>query len=232
MDRAPVSHQPQHAVYSPEGTAPTASAPRYRTVIGAVSLIVAPAVMSVGDLMHPPESWDSAAQVAIVVQAPGRWYLAHLLLVVGMLLFVPGVLTLTDVAGSRKPRMGYAARVLMLVGVAALSAVITFEMLLGRFVASGADQTSAVSLLMTFMSGPVFAALVPGLLAFFVGSGLAVGAIAPVAGPMRWPALLYALGAALIFGEIASAIVLLSQIGNVLIWVAGIGFARALLRSR
>jgi hypothetical protein len=39
---------------------------RYRTVIGAASLIVAPALMSVGDLMHPHESWDPAAQVAIV----------------------------------------------------------------------------------------------------------------------------------------------------------------------
>ena len=45
---------------------------RYRTVIGAASLIVAPTFMSVGDLMHPHESWDAAAQVAIVAESASR----------------------------------------------------------------------------------------------------------------------------------------------------------------
>ena len=67
---------------------------RYRTAIGAASLIVAPAFMSVGDLMHPHESWDAAAQVAMIAQSASRWYVAHLLLFVGMLLFVPGILAL------------------------------------------------------------------------------------------------------------------------------------------
>ena len=53
---------------------------RYRTVIGAASLVVAPAFMSVGDLMHPHETWDAAAQVAIVAESTSRWYVAHLLL--------------------------------------------------------------------------------------------------------------------------------------------------------
>ena len=56
---------------------------RYHTVIGAASLIVGPTLMSVGDLFHPPESWDSVAQVAIVVAAASRWYAAHLLLFIG-----------------------------------------------------------------------------------------------------------------------------------------------------
>jgi hypothetical protein len=46
------------------------------------------------------------------------------------------------------------------------------------------------------------------------------------------PALGFALGAILIMGEIILAKVLLSQIGNIMILVAGTGFARSLLRSR
>ncbi len=205
---------------------------RYRAVIGATSLIVGPALMSVGDLFHPPENWDSAAQVAILAASASRWYAAHLLLFVGMLLFVPGILALTNVVADRRPAAGYAARLLLLASVGALSAVFVFEMVLGRFVSQGADHAAAVALLDTFQSAAVFGALLPGLLAFFIGTALAVVPLASPAGPFRLPALGFALGAILIMGEIILAEVLLSQIGNITILVAGIAFARLLLRGR
>ena len=173
---------------------------RYRTVIGAVSLIVAPALMSVGDLMHPHDLGDPAAQVAIVAESASRWYLAHLLLFVGMLVFVPGILALSEMAAKRRPAAGYAARVLLVVSVGALSAVFVCEMLLGRFVSQGADQAAAVALFATFQSGAVLGALMPGLFAFFVGTALFVTPLAITTGPYRWPALCFALGALLILG--------------------------------
>jgi hypothetical protein len=203
---------------------------RYRTVLGAASLVLGPGLMSLGDVMHPAEDLDAAAQVAIVAQSAGRWYSAHLLLFVGLLLLVPGLLSLSAVAMDRKPRAGYAARVLLLASVGAFSAVFAFEMLIGRFISKGADQATAVVLLETFQSG-VFVALAPGLLAFFIGTGLAVMSLASAAGPFRWPALGLALGAVLILGEIILAEVRLSQIGNLVSLAAGIAFARALLRS-
>lgn len=202
----------------------------YRTVIGATSLIVGPALMSIGDLLHPAEDARPTVQVAIVAQAPTRWFVAHLLLFVGILLLVPGLLALTKVAMDRRPRMGYAARLLLLASVGAFGAVFGFEMTLGSFTAKGGDQATAVALLKTFQSN-VFVALVPGLLAFFIGIGLAVISLASAAGPFRWPALGLALGAALILGEIILAEVRLSQIGNLVSLAAGIAFARALLRS-
>ena len=205
---------------------------RYRTVIGATSLIVAPALMSVGDLMHPHESWDAAAQVAIVAESASRWYMAHLLLFVGMLVFAPGILALSEVVAKRRPGAGYAARVLLVVSVGALSAVFVCEMLLGRFVSQGADHATAVALFETFQSGAVLGALMPGLLAFFIGTALFVTPLASSTGPFRWPALCFGLGAILIMGEIILAEVLLSQIGNILILVAGTAFAWLLLRSR
>ena len=205
---------------------------RYRTVIGATSLMVGPALMSVGDLFHPPEKWEPAAQVAILAESASRWYVAHLLLFVGMLLFIPGILALTKVAADRRPAAGYAARLLLLASVGALSAVFVFEMLLGRFISEGADQAAAVVLLQAFQSAEVFGALVPGLLAFFIGTGLSVMSLASAADPFRWPALGFGLGASLILAEIILAEVLLSQIGNIVIFVAGIAFARVLLRGR
>jgi hypothetical protein len=204
----------------------------YRTVIGATSLVVGPALMSVGDLFHPAETWATADQVAIVAQSASRWYTAHLLLFVGMLLLVPGILILTRVAMDRRPATGYAARVLMLASVGAFSAVFVFEMLLGRFIAEGADRAAAVILLQTFQSTQVFVALLPGLLAFFVGTALAVISLMSAGDTFRWPALGFGLGAILILGEIILADVLLSQIGNIVILVAGVAFAVLLLRRR
>ncbi len=204
---------------------------RYRTVIEATSLILGPALMSVGDLFHPPETWEPAEQVAILADSASRWYVAHLLLFVGMLLLVPGFLALTKVAADRRPAAGYAARLLLLISVGAFSAVFVFEMLLGCFIAGGADQSAAVALLETSQSPGIFMALLPGLLAFFIGTALTVMSVASTPGPFRWPALAFALGASLILGEIILAEVLLSQIGNIIILVAGIGFARVLLRG-
>ena len=208
-----------------------AAPPGYQTIIGATSLIVGPALMSIGDLFHPAETYAVATQVAIVAQSASRWYAAHLLLFVGMLLLVPGLLALTKVARDRRPAAGYAARLLLLASVGAFSAVFVFEMLLGRFISNGADPAAAVLLLETFQS-EIFVALVPGLLAFFVGTALAVMSLASEAGPFRLPALGFALGAILILGEIILAEVRLSQIGNIVILVAGIAFAWLLLRGR
>jgi hypothetical protein len=97
---------------------------------------------------------------------------------------------------------------------------------------SGADQAAAVALLEAFQSPAIFGALLPGLLAFFIGTGLSVASLVSPASPFRWPALLLGLGALLIMGEIILAQVLLSQIGNILILVAGTGFARLLLREQ
>jgi len=207
------------------------AAPGYRRAIAVASLIVGPLLMSVGDLIHPPEDWATAVQVALVVEAPTRWYAAHLLLFVGLLLFVPGIAAIGRLAASRRPRAGYAAGILLFVSVGALSGVFVFEMLLGRFISEGANQADAVALLDTFQSPAVFAALVPGLLAFFAGTGLAVFALASSDGPFRWPALALGLGACLIMAEIISAQVLLSQIGNIVMLVAGVGFARVLMRA-
>lgn len=205
---------------------------RSQTVVGATSLIVGPALMSVGDLFHPAESMDASTQVAIVAAAASRWYGAHLLLLAGMLLLVPGILTLTGVAGERRPVAGHVARVLILASVGAFSAVFVFEMLLGRFLSEGADPSSAIALLETFQSSEIFLVLVPGLLAFFVGTAFLVFALASRAGPFRWPAIAFAAGAALVLAEIVSATVLLSQIGNVVMCLASAAFAWLVLRDR
>ena len=207
-------------------------APEYRTRLGAASAVVGPALMSLGDLFHPAESWDPSVQVEILTDSASRWYAAHLLLFIGMLLFVPGILEVSRLGAGRRPVAAYAARILLVISVGALSAVFAFEMLLGRFVSEGAGHAAAVTLLETFQSAQLSAVLGPALLAFFVGVALFVRSLAPLTPSLRWPAYAFAFGAILILGEIVLAVVLLSQIGNILILVGGIGFARVLLRGQ
>ena len=111
-----------------------------------------------------------------------------------------------------------------------LSSVFTFEMLLGRVIAEGGDPATAVALLQTFQSTEVFLAILPGLLTFFVGTSCFVVSLSARADPFRWPALGFAVGAALILGEIILAEVLLSQVGNIVILMAGTSFAWLLLQ--
>jgi hypothetical protein len=193
----------------------------YRTRIAAASLVVGPLLMTIGDLFHPEERMDSADQIAILVDHASRWYAAHLLLLIGMLLAIPGLLALASLTAERKPAAGYVARILVLIGVAAFASIFVGEMLIGRFVTDGADAATATALLDTMFSGPMVAAVGPGALAFFVGTATFAIPLWIAGGRLRWIAALYSIGALLILGEIVSAQVILSQIGNFLILCGG-----------
>jgi hypothetical protein len=133
-----------------------------------------------------------------------------------MMLFIPGLLALSALTGARKPAVGYAARILILVGTAAISSVFVGEMLIGRFVLDGADPAAATDLLESMFSGPILAAVGPAMLAFFVGTAVFAIPLIQAGGGLRWAAGAILIGVLLILAEILSAQVLLSQIGNVL----------------
>jgi hypothetical protein len=195
------------------------SAPRnYRTLIAAASLVAGPLLMAIGDLFHPEERMAPPEQIAILVDHPSRWYLAHLLLFVGMMLFIPGILALADLTGARKPAAGHAARILILMGTAALTSIFVGEMLVGRFVLDGADPATATDLLESMFSGPMLAAVGPATLAFFVGTAAFAIPLMRAGGRLGGAAALILSGALLVLAEILSAQVILSQIGNILVF--------------
>ena len=202
---------------------------RYRKAIAAASLVVGPLLMSVGDLLHPEERWDAAGQAAIIFEQSSRWYVAHLLLFIGLLLFIPGILALTRLTSEQRPTAGYAGQILLMIGTGAFCAVFVCEMFIGRYVSDGADLSAAAALLDTFQSGWVLGALLPGFAAFFGGIAVTTIALVKIGGRLRWPALVLGVGAFLILAEIITAKVLLSQIGNVVILAASVTFAWQIL---
>src|SRR4026209_1675339 len=97
---------------------PLDAARKTERVMTSVSLVLGPLLMSIGDLLHPEERMLPAEQIAIVIDHASRWYAAHLLLYVGMLLFIPGFLGLSNLTARLKPVQGYLARMLMMIGAA------------------------------------------------------------------------------------------------------------------
>jgi len=203
----------------------------YRTLIAAASLILGPLLMTIGDLFHPEERMDPAEQIAILADHASRWYAAHLLLFIGMMVFIPGLLALTSLAAERKPAAGHAARILILIGTAAIAAVFVGEMLVGRFVLDGAERAAATDLLNSMFSGPIVAAVGPAMLAFFVGTAVSAIPLMRTGRPIRWPAALFLLGVLFVLAEILSAQVVLSQIGNILVFCGGAATAWLILRG-
>jgi hypothetical protein len=200
-----------------EASMAISSAPRdWRTLIAAASLITGPLLMTIGDLLHPEERMAPSEQIAILVDNASRWYTAHLLLFVGIILFIPGLLALSALTAARKPAVGYAARILILVGAAALASIFVGEMLVGRFVLDGADPAAATDLLESMFSGPILAAVGPAMLAFFVGTAAFAIPLIRTRSRLGWAAATILIGTFLILAEILSAQVILSQLGNIL----------------
>ena len=198
--------------------ASSSAPPDYRTLIAATSLIAGPLLMAIGDLLHPEERMAAHEQIAILVGHAARWYTAHLLLFVGIILFIPGLLALSAIAGARKPAAGYASRILVLMGTAALASIFMGEMLVGRFVMDGADPAAATALLESMFSGPMVAAVGPAMLAFFAGTVVFAIALFQAGGRAAWAASIILVGVLLVLAEILTAQVVLSQVGNVLVF--------------
>ena len=191
------------------------------STIASVSLVTGPLIMAIGDLLHPQESSDVNQQVAIVVDHADRWYQAHLLLFVGFVLFIPGLLSLAGVLAARWPRTGNTARVLIMMGAAGLSAIFVSEMVAGRLGLVGPEATK--NLFNALFSAQVAIPVFTIGLGFFIGSIMLALRLISGSRRLRWSALILLVGLLCIVAEIISSQVVLSQVGNVLVWVGSTG---------
>jgi hypothetical protein len=207
------------------------SAPRNFRTFTAASLVAGPFLMATGDLLHPAERMAPPEQIAILVDHASRWYTAHLLLFVGIVLFIPGLLALAALTRARRPVAGYAARILILMGTAAFASIFVGEMLVGQYVLDGASPEAATDLLESMFSGPILAAVGPAMLAFFVGTAAFAIPLMRTGSRVGGAAAIILLGALLVLAEILSAQVILSQIGNILVFCGSATAAWLILQS-
>lgn len=115
---------------------------RLRKALCGSCLIVAPALLLVGGLLHPTETTDPVRQYEIISSSADRWELSHWFITVSMLLMVGAVLGLAHLLHEQRPAEGIIGGAVALIGVLALFAVAAAETVvvteLGRSRAAGA----------------------------------------------------------------------------------------------
>lgn len=112
----------------------------FKTICGSC-LILAPAVLLVGGVLHPEETTDAARQFEIIGDNLGRWELAHWLIAGSMVLMTGVVVGLAHLLHEYRPAEGIVGGAATMVGVLALFAVASAEAaIVPQIGGSGDDQ--------------------------------------------------------------------------------------------
>lgn len=118
----------------------------------AFSLVVAPALFLVDNLIHPKEyeRGNQAQQLEAIADAYGRWQLAHVLALLSVVVFVGVVVGLAFVAARRDPRLAVGAGALALAGLVGFGSVVAIDGfawgILGEVSTKGDAATAATAL--------------------------------------------------------------------------------------
>jgi GNAT superfamily N-acetyltransferase len=188
-------------------TQPRLGSRRLYQRLAAGSLMVAPLVLLAGELLHPPFQRDPAQQLAVAAANPDRWYLGHLLSLIGFALLVPAILGLTQLVGQQRAALADLGGTLALLGVLAASGLLSIDGFgVWQMAQPAADPAEMAALLDRILTSPGMLTL------YLVSLASAVGLLVLVVGLYRaqvvpaWTAGLVAIGVAVWFtGEAAAS---------------------------
>jgi hypothetical protein len=189
-----------------------------------LAMILAPVVLAVGLAIHPPESPQGATLLQTVVDNADRWNLAHLLVLVGFVLFIPVILELMRLLRQRAPWSGLIGGALALVGVVGGGIILGADAVaLSAFATVPADQRAGVVPGVQALLD--FKALGPLILLFLcLGAGLlvlAIGLFVTRAAP-RWACAAIGVGGVLLVAIVSDPI-LATGAGLLLLGLGPIG---------
>jgi hypothetical protein len=99
----------------------------FRRLVAGFCLIAAPAALLIGALLHPQSQDDTAAHLAVVGESPGRYYLAHAIILAGLVLFLPAILGLMHLLRERATAFGHVGGGLVIIGLFGAAAVVAVD---------------------------------------------------------------------------------------------------------
>jgi hypothetical protein len=99
----------------------------FRRLVAGFCLIAAPAVLLIGALLHPQSKDDTAAHLAVVGESPGRYYVAHAIILAGLVLFLPAILGLMHLLRERATAVGHVGGGLVILGLFGAAAVVAVD---------------------------------------------------------------------------------------------------------
>src|SRR5215204_2798827 len=82
-----------------------------------VSMILAWLLFALGFAIHPPQSTSGAEQLRVIVATSGRWDLAHVLILVSLVLFIPVVVGVMGFLQQRGAWLGLIGGAFVAIGV-------------------------------------------------------------------------------------------------------------------
>lgn len=185
-----------------------------RRRLGGAALVAAPLVVLAAAALHPREVTDAARQLDIVASGLNRWYVAHLLYIVGFALFVPAVLAMGRRLRVSAPRLELWGTSLTVVGLVASAGLVATEGFGAWQLAQAPDRSGATATFDHLVhSAGVFVPL--GVVGLAVPAGLIVLAVGlgRTASVAAWAARALGAGAVLLAVGLASAILPVLVVG-------------------
>lgn len=174
-----------------------------RQVAGA-AMIVAPPVFVIAELLHARFQTEAAKQLAAVADNTGRWYTAHVLVLLALALAVPAFFGLVHLVGRGRATLGHLGLVAFIPGLVAIAAIVGMELVLWQMAQPSANRDEMVALAERINESPgivpvIMVALLFPLAWLLVGIGLYRARTVPA-----WTAVLIALAQPIGFvGELA-----------------------------
>jgi hypothetical protein len=194
-------------------------------------MVAAPLVLLGGMVVHPERSNDAREMLRVIADSPDRWYVAHLLVLVAVVLAVPAVLGLMHMLREREVGWGHVGGGLALIGLLATMGVLATDGFAAWQMAKAGDAGTYAALLERLEdSAGYFIPFVLGTFAFALGLvALCVGLYRARA-VQSWMALFIAIGAILLAIGFPTASGALDIIGSAFILV-GLGSIGRLVLS-
>ncbi len=170
-----------------------ASSTRFNRQIAGAAMIAAPTVIVVAEILHPRFETDAAKQLEAVAADTGRWYAAHALVLVALMLLLPAFAGLAHILEATRPTLSHLSLMAFVPGLVVLAALAGMELVLWQMAQPVADRAEMIALAERLDESAGIAPLFVLVLLFpaawlLVGTGLYLARSVP-----RWTAVLIAL---------------------------------------
>lgn len=198
----------------------------------ALALVGAPLLWLAAEACSPELKGDTGDQLTVIAAHSDRWYAYTLLLLLGTVLFVPGVVGLARVARSGSPRLTVIGTALVGYGTVIAACDVMTQFTAWKAVGSGVDRTQMTQLFARVDDaagvGLVFAT---GGISWLVGSVVLSVALARASSVPAWAGVAFGVGMVVqLFGFSASSIPMIAA-SAVIVLIAVAPIARALSGS-
>jgi hypothetical protein len=168
-----------------------------------VSMILAWLLFALGFAIHPTQRTSGAEQLRVIVATSGRWDLAHVLILVSLVLFIPAAVGVMGFLQQRGAWLGLIGSAFVAIGVVSFAAWVGAEGFVSSALASlPANQQAALAPAMHAIIVPRGALSLVETASFLLIAGwlvLAIGLFAARTVP-RWMSVAMGVGALLLIG--------------------------------